>query len=30
MRYRLRFLGGSVDIERLKNGNTILTACVPL
>jgi signal transduction histidine kinase len=30
MRYRLRLLRGSVDIERLNNGNTILTARVPL
>jgi signal transduction histidine kinase len=30
MRYRLRLLGGSVEIERLANGNTILTARVPL
>ena len=30
MRYRLRLLGGSVDIERLADGNTVLTARVPL
>ena len=30
MRYRLQLLGGSVEIERLPNGNTILTARVPL
>jgi two-component system NarL family sensor kinase len=30
MRYRLRLLGGTVDIEQRANGNTILTARVPL
>src|ERR1700733_4539878 len=30
MRYRLRLLGGSVDIERMPGGNTILSARLPL
>jgi signal transduction histidine kinase len=30
MRYRLRLLGGSVDIERATGGDTILTARLPL
>jgi signal transduction histidine kinase len=30
MRYRLRLLGGSVDIERAKGGGTILIARLPL
>jgi signal transduction histidine kinase len=30
MRYRLRLLGGSVDIERAASGNTILSARLPL
>jgi signal transduction histidine kinase len=30
MRYRLRILGGSVDIERAAGGNTILSARLPL
>lgn len=30
MRYRLRLLGGSVDIERSEDGGTVLTARLPL
>jgi signal transduction histidine kinase len=30
MRYRLRLLGGSVDIERAHSGDTILNARLPL
>lgn len=30
MRYRLRLLGGSVDIERNETGETVLTASMPL
>jgi signal transduction histidine kinase len=30
MRYRLRLLGGSVDIERAHSGDTILSARLPL
>ena len=30
MRYRLRLLGGSVDIERAPGGDTILSARLPL
>ena len=30
MRYRLRILGGSVDIERTPGGDTILSARLPL
>ena len=30
MRYRLRILGGSVDIERAPGGDTILSARLPL
>lgn len=30
MRYRLRLLGGSVDIERAESGDTVLTAQLPI
>jgi signal transduction histidine kinase len=30
MRYRLRLLGGSVEIERATGGDTVLTARLPL
>jgi signal transduction histidine kinase len=30
MRYRLRLLGGTVDVERAPGGDTILSARLPL